>query len=100
MNDHDQRRREVRRNQVVGLLGGLIAGALVGNTFPGLREAVGLGGVMMWGAAIGASLASLPQFEKAGKIITRSENRPFNLIVGLSIPALVIGLLALVFLRR
>ncbi len=99
MND-DQPRREVRRNQVIGLLGGLIAAALVGNTFPGLREAFGLGGVMMWGAAIGASLGSLPQFEKAGKALTHSDNRTFNLLVGLSIPTLVIGVLALVFLRR
>lgn len=98
MND-DQPRREVRRNQVIGLLGGLIAAALVGNTFPGLREALGLGGVMLWGAAIGAGLASLPQFEKAGQVITRSNNRAFNLMVGLSIPTLVIGVLALVFLR-
>ena len=37
---------------------------------------------------------------KAGKAINRSNNRAFNLVVGLSIPALVIGVLALVFLRR
>jgi hypothetical protein len=35
-----------------------------------------------------------------GSAITHSENRTFNLLVGLSIPALVIGVLALVFLRR
>ncbi|MEK7327756.1 MAG: hypothetical protein AAB217_21125 [Chloroflexota bacterium] len=98
---NEQQRREMRRNQVIGLLGGLITGAIIGNSWPGVREAVGgAGGVMLWGAAIGASLGSLPQFEKAGKVITRSENRAFNLIVGLSIPTLVVGLLALVFLRR
>ncbi|MBI3241332.1 MAG: hypothetical protein HYZ49_03465 [Chloroflexi bacterium] len=101
MNDHDRQRREVRRNQMVGLLGGLITGAIIGNSWPGVREAVGgAGGVMLWGAAIGASLGSLPQFEKAGKVITRSENRAFNLMVGLSIPTLVIGVLAVVFVRR
>ena len=98
---NEQQRREMRRNQVIGLLGGLITGAIIGNSWPGVREAVGgAGGVMLWGAAIGASLGSLPQFEKAGKVITRSENRAFNLIVGLNIPVLVIGVLALVFLRR
>jgi hypothetical protein len=91
----------MRRNQVIGLLGGLITGAIIGNSWPGVREAVGgTGGVMLWAAAIGASLGSLPQFEKAGKALTRSENRAFNLAVGLSIPALLISLLALVFLRR
>jgi|CXWL01.1.fsa_nt_gi hypothetical protein len=98
---NEGQRREMRRNQVIGLLGGLITGAIIGNSWPGVREALGgAGGVMLWGAAIGAALGSLPQFEKAGKVITRSENRTFNLLVGLSIPVLVIGLLALVFLRR
>jgi hypothetical protein len=90
----------MRRNQVIGLLGGLITGAIIGNSWPGVREALGgAGGVMLWGAAIGAALGSLPQFEKAGKALTHSENRTFNLLVGLSIPVLVIGVLALVFLR-
>ena len=98
---NEGQRREMRRNQVIGLLGGLITGAIIGNSWPGVREAVGgAGGVMLWGAAIGASLGSLPQFEKAGKALTHSENRTFNLLVGVSIPALVIGVLALVFLRR
>ena len=98
---NEQQRREMRRNQVIGLLGGLITGAIIGNSWPGVREAVGgAGGVMLWGAAIGASLGSLPQFEKAGQALTHRESRTFNLLVGLSIPVLVIGLLALVVLRR
>lgn len=94
MNDAD--RRDLRRSQVIGIVVGLLGGAMSGGFWPGLREAVGWGGVLLWGAAIGAMLGSLSQFEKAGRLITRSDNKMLNLAVGICIPFLVIAALAFV----
>ena len=86
-------RKQLRRDQAVGILMGMLGGLLTATLWPEVRSAAGWGGAMLWGAAIGAMFASLTQFESAGKIITRSESRFFNLVVGLCIPLLIIGLL-------
>lgn len=94
MNQND--RRELRRNQVFGIVVGLIGGWMTGNFWPAIPTAIGWAGVLLWGAAIGAILGSLPQFERAGKVITRSDHQMLNVAVGLSIPLLIIGALAIV----
>lgn len=75
----------------VGATVGLVATTI----WPGLAAAVGVSGAILWGAAIGVVLASLPQFAAAGKIVTRSENRALNLAVGFGIPAAALLGLAL-----
>lgn len=86
---------ERRRHQAIGMIVGFLGGALTALLWPPLQSAVGWGGMLLWGAAIGAALGSLAQFEAAGRAITRSDNRLFNLAVGLCIPLAIIGLLAL-----
>jgi hypothetical protein len=56
--------------------------------------------MLLWGAAIGAALASLDSFEKAGAALTRRENKALNLLVGLGIPALLLITLFLVSRRN
>ena len=84
-------RKELRRNQVFGIVIGLIGGLMAGSFWPAIPTAITWGGVLLWGAAIGALLGSLAQFERAGRVLTRSENRTFNTIVALCIP---LGLIA------
>jgi hypothetical protein len=90
-------RRELRRNQIVGILGGVIGGVMVAFSWPGVEEAIGLTGAMMWGAAIGGVLGSLQQFGQLGKRITHSDNGALNTLVGISIPLLIVAVLALIF---
>ncbi len=94
-NDKELQRRELRRNQVLGILTGLIGGWMTGNFWPFISDSVGWAGVLLWGAAIGAMLGSLTQFERAGRVLTRNDNRILNLTVGVSVPLLLIGMLAL-----
>lgn len=94
--DRDMARKELRRNQVFGVVLGVIGGFMSGNFWPALPAAVGWGGVLLWGAAIGAIIGSLGQFERAGKVLTRNDNRALNLVVGLAVPLLAIVALALI----
>ena len=50
--------------------------------------------VVLWSAAIGALLASLGWFVRAGAALTRRTNPWLNLAVGLGIPVLVLILIA------
>ena len=92
----DAGKKELRRNQVFGIVIGLIGGWMTGNFWPAIPAFLGWGGVLLWGAAIGAVLGSLAQFERAGQMLTRSEHRVLNIAVGLCIPLLLIGVVALV----
>jgi hypothetical protein len=92
--EQETARKELRRNQVFGVVLGVIGGLMTANFWPAIPAAVGWGGAILWGAAIGALLGSLTQFERAGKILTRSDNRGLNLAVGLAVPLLIIGVLA------
>ena len=90
-NDKETQRRELRRNQVFGLVIGLIGGWMTGNFWPAIPAALGgWGGVLLWGAAIGAMIGSLAQFERAGKILTRSDNRMLNTLVALCVPLIIV----------
>ena len=98
MNSKDQReteRQELRRNQLVGIAAGVFGGVMVAYTWPGINEAIGLTGALLWGAAIGGALGSLPHFSRLGKRLTQSENNILNLLVGLSVPFAIVALLAL-----
>lgn len=88
-------RRELRRNQVFGIAIGMVGGLMAGNFWPSLPAALTWGGVLLWGAAIGAALGSLSQFERAGRALTRSDNRAFNTAVALCIPLALIAALGL-----
>lgn len=91
-------RQDLRRNQVIGVLAGLLGGVMTAGLWPAIPAAMplGMGGVMAWGAAIGAILGSLPQMARLGRLITRSDNELLNGAVALSIPLLIILLVAFV----
>ncbi len=92
MND----RKQVRRNQLIGMIAGMLGGAMMAATWSYIPATVGWGGALMWGGVIGLALGSLTQIEKLGYLITRSDNRMFNFLVGMSLPLLLIGVLAVV----
>lgn len=94
-NQKEAERRELRRNQIIGTLGGVIGGAMVALNWPGIQEVLGLTGAVLWGAAIGGVLGSLQHFSKLGQRLTQSENSTLNTLVGISIPLFVIAALAL-----
>lgn len=97
--DKELSRQELRTNQVIGVVVGVLGGWISGSFWPELPATMplGWGGVLIWGAAIGAVLGSLPQLAHIGKAITRRDNGILNGAVALSIPLLIILLLALLF---
>lgn len=65
--------------------------------FPALGSRFSLAGLVLWCAAIGGSLASLEMFIRAGAVITRSEQRGLNLLIGLGLPGALLLLFWLLF---
>ena len=87
-----RRRRFIR--EISGIVLGIGAAMMISSLVPAIREQYSLSIVLIWGAAIGGLLASYERFESAGEILTRSENRALNILVGAGIP---IGVLAIVY---
>jgi hypothetical protein len=81
------------------ILLGLLVGALLGAVVAGFGEALGytlaLGDGIFWGAGIGGVLASVPQFEQSGAVLTRRENRVLNTLVGIAGSVVLVGILVL-----
>ncbi len=86
-------RREFRRQQLIGLLAGLISGAVAGGYWPELRVAVGWYGTILWGGVIGAIIASFPKFGVLGQRLTGRESPALNFVVGTAILAAVVFVL-------
>lgn len=80
----------------MGVIAGAIIGYLVGTFLPNFSNQIGLLPLVLWSAILGGILASLEQIIRAGAVITRGQNRLFNLVIGLAIPALFLGILWLV----
>jgi hypothetical protein len=75
-------RKEFRQRQVIGVLTGLIGGAVAGGYWPELRAALEWYGVILWGGAIGGIIASLPRFGVVGQRLTGRDSPALNFIVG------------------
>ncbi len=90
MNKNPQEDREFRRKQnrlqIGGLALGLVAAWIVGSLLPALPQRFTWMTVMLWSAALGASLFGWQSYERAGKALTRSGNRWLNTAVGAGIP--------------
>jgi hypothetical protein len=87
----------LRQRHVIGLLAGAALGLVV----------AGLGGVssgdgLFWGAVIGGILAGVPQFAQSGAVLTGSENRAWNTLVGIVGGLLFLGVITAlaIFLAR
>jgi hypothetical protein len=72
-----------RRSHWIGLLVGAGVGALAAGLSRAFGYALALEDGLIWGAAVGTIVMSLPDFAQSGAILTRRENRTVNAIVGL-----------------
>jgi hypothetical protein len=81
--------------QLLGAWAGGLAGLVLSLVFPPLAQRIGILNVVIWSAALGAALASLEGFIRAGAALTHSQNRALNLLVGLGLPALVLLFIAM-----
>ena len=81
--------------QLLGALVGGLAGLALTLVFPSLERQLGALSLVLWSAALGAALASLEGFTRAGAALTHSPNRNLNLLVGLDFPLLVLLIIAL-----
>ena len=95
-------RAETRLNQFIGIIVGLVGALMTSNFWPHIRLAVGgWGGTILWGVAIGGLIGSLRSLHTVGRVITRSETRVLNTIVGIIAPfTLILVLLMLTNLAR
>ncbi len=98
MNENPQEDREFLRRQnrlqAGGIALGLVAAWIAGTLFPALPQRFTWTTVMLWGAALGASLFGWQSYARAGKALTHSENRWLNLAVGAGLPLGALILLA------
>jgi hypothetical protein len=83
-----------RRRQLVGIFAGFGVGLMLLSFFPALAQSPGNLETILWSSALGGVFMSLPAFERAGRILTRSENRFLNLVTSLG---LVTGFLVLIY---
>jgi len=93
------RKRSSKQNwgrQWLGVIAGAIVGLLVGVFLPDFANQIGLFPLVLWSAILGGVLASLEEIIGAGAVISRQQNRLLNLIVGLAVPALLLGIVWLV----
>jgi high-affinity Fe2+/Pb2+ permease len=81
--------------QWVGAFAGAAVGWALTYLFPSIGQRYSMTTVLLVGAALGAALASLDRFIRAGAALTRRDNRALNLLVGLGIPILLLLLLLL-----
>ncbi len=78
------------RNQLIGAFLGFMVGLLLLSLFPDLQTRFDWVTFLIWTAAIGSALASLRQFERAGQILTHSENKALNYAVGFAAEAAIL----------
>jgi hypothetical protein len=83
------------RRQSWGAGFGAIAGLLLAQLVPSLAARYSALSLALWFAALGAVLASLEGFARAGAALTHSENRWLNLLVGLGVPVLFLVLIVI-----
>jgi hypothetical protein len=84
--------------QWLGAFGGAVLGWGISVLFPVLARRFTVLTIVLWSAAIGAALMSLDNFARAGAALTHSQNRLFNLLVGVGFPALIL-LIVMLLLR-
>jgi hypothetical protein len=88
----------VQRDSLLGLLVGALLGAVVAVFGEALGYTLAFGDGIFWGAAIGGVLASVPQFEQSGAVLTRREGRVLNTLVGIAGSVVLMGFLVLLTL--
>lgn len=90
-------RKELRLNQAVGIVVGVVGALMTANFWPSLRVGVGgWAGSVMWGMALGGLYGSLTQLHVVGKWVTRQDHKLLNFAIGLLLPFMMIWLLLFV----
>ncbi|UCD99231.1 MAG: hypothetical protein JSV42_00470 [Chloroflexota bacterium] len=92
MSSFNQDNRKWIRQWVGAFAGGAIGWAIT-YIFPGILQHYSFTTIILICAALGAALVSLDGFIRAGAALTRRDNRLLNLLVGMGIPLLLLGLL-------
>ena len=87
-------RLELRLNQTVGIVVGLVGALMTANFWPSVRLLVGgWPGVIIWGVALGGLFGSLAQLHVVGRLVPGRDHRTLNFTIGLLLPFVVIGIL-------
>lgn len=72
----------LRKEQLVGITIGAVAGAAVSGLGGVLGCSLTLNEGLFWGAVVGGILFAVPQLTRSGAVLTRSTHRGWNLLVG------------------
>ena len=90
---------ELRVNQFIGMVVGLVGSLMTANFWPTIKNNVGgWSGAILWGLALGGLFGSIGYLNKIGQYVSRSNNKTLNSIVGLLLPFTLIAIL-LVLMR-
>ena len=90
-------RSNLRINQFIGIVIGLVGTIMAANFWPEIRNSIGgWSGAILWGVALGGLFGSVGHLNTIGKFVTKSNNRLMNSILGLLLPfAIIVTLLIL-----
>ena len=87
---------ELRVNQFIGIIVGLVGSLMTANFWPTIKNNVGgWGGAILWGVALGGLFGSVGHLSTLGKYVSKSNNPLINSLVGLLLPFILIGILLL-----
>ncbi len=87
-------RSNLRINQFIGIVMGLVGTLMAANFWPEIRNSVGgWSGAILWGVALGGMFGSVGHIYTIGKFVTKSNNRLINSSIGLLLPFAIIALL-------
>ena len=87
-------RQNLRINQFIGIVIGLVGTLMAANFWPRIRSSVGgWSGAILWGVALGGMFGSVGHLNSLGKFVTKSNNHQLNSIVGMLLPFIIIAVL-------
>ena len=87
-------RQNLRINQFIGIVIGLVGTLMAANFWPEVRSSVGgWSGAVLWGVALGGLFGSVGHLNIVGKFVTKSNNHQLNSIVGMLLPFIIIAVL-------
>ncbi len=85
----------LRQRHVMGMLLGALLGLAVAGLGSVFNYGLAYNDGFFWGAVGGGILAGMPQFALSGAVLTRSENRAWNTLVGVVASLLLLGVTVL-----
>ena len=90
-------RSNLRINQFIGIVIGLVGTLMAANFWPQIRSSVGgWSGAVLWGVALGGLFGSVGHLSIVGKFVTKNNNHQVNSIIGLLLPFAIIAVLLII----